>query len=592
MDDNRKYLKKGLWLGIVLCALQKIICFVMYENPRFDDSAYYFIGVAFGIIVLMFLMTDKIKNLFITGFTGLFVLIGIEVVIWIIQLGTLLYGSFGKWLEVYFVGFLGSMAGTAIAIVLVLTTVKFNLFSKREAPVMAHTAKLKLLIYALVSAMGFAYLVLPENAGISVPVFAILQFVCLAFIVPDKKRLWLFIPIFILSLNSFISGNSIWRVPNVIIGIILYSVMFLDFNLFDTTAKFLKNILQSVAEPVAYFDLPFKWAAEANKEKAALVKRILTALAVTIPAIIVLTVILSFADMIFGEGVSNMIEALSHAISFNVAWKLVYGAAVGLYLFGLYSAHLGKRAETPGKPARQGDLIILNSLLTSVLALYTVFMVIQFKYLFAVVQLPFGLSYTDYARRGFFELLFLTGVNIFMILLTVYLTKEKTRSWHKLTKYLCGYLCFATIVLLASSFYRMWLYNADDGLTRMRFLVFGFLIFECIGLLITFFYIFKPKFNILAVYCCVGLTYYLLLNLVPMDYFIAKSQADMYLNGERTSVDYALTLSTDAAPQIERLIGSDADVQAKYYFENHRNFYTSIPQRWQRYNLSVHRAVK
>ena len=101
-------------------------------------------------------------------------------------------------------------------------------------------------------------------------------------------------------------------------------------------------------------------------------------------------------------------------------------------------------AALSAKPAKQGDTLILNILLFAIAAVYTIFAVVQFRYLFAEQTLPYGLTYTEYARKGFFELLFLTGINI----------------------------------LLASSFYRMWLYNEDDGLTRLRFLVFGFLIFE------------------------------------------------------------------------------------------------------------------
>ena len=137
----------------------------------------------------------------------------------------------------------------------------------------------------------------------------------------------------------------------------------------------------------------------------------------------------------------------------------------------------------------------------------------------------------------------------------------------------------------------MWLYNADDGLTRLRFMVFGFLIFEAIGLLFTFVHIFILKFNIIAVYACIALAYYLVLNVVPMDAIIAKDQIDRYFADGRGGVTYVVsTLSADAAPQVARLrniednmIGLDAD----YYFRRLNAEYTSIVPRWQRWNLSV-----
>jgi hypothetical protein len=222
------------------------------------------------------------------------------------------------------------------------------------------------------------------------------------------------------------------------------------------------------------------------------------------------------------------------------------------------------------------------------------FVVIQFRYLFAGVgNLPYGLDFAHYARRGFFELLFLTGLNILLILITVWLTKHQTGKWAKLTKILCCYLCAVTVILLASSFYRMWLYNADYGLTRLRFLVFGFLIFEAIGLIFTFFYIVKPKFNIVAVYLGIGLTYYLLLNVIPMDAIIARDQVNRYFNHGGGGVPYTLTLSADAAPQIARLQNSDDFItrsRADGYFTRNRNRYNHLQQGWRQWNFSVSRV--
>lgn len=217
------------------------------------------------------------------------------------------------------------------------------------------------------------------------------------------------------------------------------------------------------------------------------------------------------------------------------------------------------------------------------------FVVIQFKYLFASGNnLPYGLTYTYYARRGFFELLFLSGLNIFLILITICLIKEQSGKWVKSVKILCCYLCVVTMVLLASSFYRMWLYNADDGLTRLRLLVFGFLISEAIGLVFTFFYIIKPKFNIMVIYSIIGLIYYLILNIIPIDAFIAKNQIDRYFQTGKSGIEYTLTLSADAAPQIARLLESTDDnvkESAKNYFKNN-NYQNDNMTCWQQWNLS------
>ena len=104
------------------------------------------------------------------------------------------------------------------------------------------------------------------------------------------------------------------------------------------------------------------------------------------------------------------------------------------------------------------------------------------------------------------------------------------------------------------------------------------MIFEAIGLMITFFYINKPKFNISAVYLSIGLVYYLLLNLTPIDSLIARNQIDRYFAEQKQGVAYIMTLSPDAAPQIARLLDTEqvdplTKELAQTYFVNLNNRY-------------------
>jgi len=88
---------------------------------------------------------------------------------------------------------------------------------KNIPPVTADFDKSKrrnLLVYLVVSALAFAYLVAPRWTAISVPLFALLQIGFAFFLLPCRKILWLWIPIFILALNAFVSANPMWRMSN------------------------------------------------------------------------------------------------------------------------------------------------------------------------------------------------------------------------------------------------------------------------------------------------------------------------------------------------------------------------------------------
>ena len=147
------------------------------------------------------------------------------------------------------------------------------------------------------------------------------------------------------------------------------------------------------------------------------------------------------------------------------------------------------------------------------------------------------------------------------------------------------------MILLVSSFYRMSLYSAEYGLTRLRFLVFGFLIFEAIGLIFTFVYIARPKFNIIAIYSVIALSYYLLLNVVPMDAIIARNQIDRYFATGGNGIEYVMNLSADAAEQVARLEVSD-NPKTVLQAENFQVRVNLREEGWRQWNLSVARASR
>ena len=51
---------------------------------------------------------------------------------------------------------------------------------------MEKTMRNKLLLYALISAVGLVLLVMTDHAGISVPLFFVLQFACWYWLAPEK----------------------------------------------------------------------------------------------------------------------------------------------------------------------------------------------------------------------------------------------------------------------------------------------------------------------------------------------------------------------------------------------------------------------
>lgn len=585
-----KYFIKGICLGLSLIVVNKI-CGALGKDS-IDSVISLISALSFFAVTTSFLISPRISDLLLCGFVGVFFMFAGEIFLPLHIFWT------DIWFEVYVAGFWGSMAALVVSLILTSKKIKISRYLIKEGEDVENDlsvgSKVKLLAYAVISAIGFAYLVMPQNAGISVPLFAIVQFACLMILVPDRKRLVLFVPIMIMALNCFRSASDIWRVSNFIVSIVLFVCIFIKPEFKKDSFGYFGEVALRIVAPLAVLALPFKWMVELNSSKAPVIKRTIIAVLISVPCVAVLLIVLSNADMVFSIKTNEFLTSIVELVNFHTVFVIACGILAGLYLFGsVYCALIDRQSVRDKKCVTlKGDLLIINILLSVILFVYTLFVAVQFKYLFAGSELPAGLTYTEYARKGFFELLALTGVNLAVILAVVKLGKSCEGKWLILTKSLCHYLCAVTVVLLVSSFYRMMLYTADDGLTRLRLFVMGFLIFEALGLIVTFFYIAKPKFNITLVYVTVALVYYMVLNIVPADNIIAKNQIERYMNNKCDGIDYIFTLSADAVPAMEILLENEIDVQVRSEAMGFIKRVTSsdIPRRWQRYNLSVERA--
>ena len=467
-------------------------------------------------------------------------------------------------------------------------------------PVTGRAVKIAAICYSLFSAAAFSYLVLPQRAGAGILVFVLLQLGAAAWMVRHQKLRWqalfLMLPLVVFGVNAALWSNSIWRIPNFLISLLLLGAFSLSASgeLHIGRIGVWGDILVSAVRPVSLVHLPFRYGIEVCGGKAGMVRRVLLAAAIALPCMLVLAVLLAMADQVFARLLIDGLWAVVRHMRVSVIGKCLLGLAAGLYLCGVMALSCTKpqprmRAAFNWKT----DGLVFALVLSGLLAVYLVFVIIQFRYLFCGAKLPEGLNYTDYARRGFFELFGLTCVNLGLIVVgTRLFGTQKTLAgrWMVICNLL---LCVVTLVLLASSFYRMLLYTWDDGLTRLRLMVFGFLLFEAVGLAITVFYVVRPQYNILAVYAALGLSYYLLLNMANIDGLVAKNQIDRYFRGDNSGIHYVMTLSADAAPQIVRLLQPDhgpVDIdtaqKARQYLEAHYQALHQIPGRWQRGNFA------
>jgi hypothetical protein len=206
-----------------------------------------------------------------------------------------------------------------------------------------------------------------------------------------------------------------------------------------------------------------------------------------LPLLIVFAILFAAADAVF-EVQLRAVFQLPDAAELLVRGVIAVTAG-WLFVGAVCCAWLARSNERQDEPTAAVDghrlgtveALILLGLLD---ALFAAFVAIQAAYLFGGLDTlaASGMTYADYARRGFFELI---GVALLAgaLLLTVdRFVSVRSRAYIASA----GSLIALTGVVLVSALYRLWLYQAAYGWTELRFYALVLIGWLAIGLVVMF----------------------------------------------------------------------------------------------------------
>ena len=119
---------------------------------------------------------------------------------------------------------------------------------------------------------------------------------------------------------------------------------------------------------------------------------------------------------------------------------------------------------------RVGSPFILGAL-APIAILFLAFLLVQSRYLFggrAVVLGTADLSFSEYARRGFFELVAVSAAMLPILLVADWAADQRSREDQRRFRFLARILLVLLTGLLGSALLRMMIYTGEYGLTEQR----------------------------------------------------------------------------------------------------------------------------
>ncbi|MDA0353288.1 MAG: DUF4173 domain-containing protein [Chloroflexi bacterium] len=201
------------------------------------------------------------------------------------------------------------------------------------------------------------------------------------------------------------------------------------------------------------------------------------ALLIAAPLFLIFGALFVAADAVLEAWIRDSLTFNLAAVQRHVAW-LLGGAAVAA---GVIWCGMAPEESTPAGPRladeRRLRALEMGVVLGSLAALFAVFVAIQVQYLFggeAHVQSSTGLTYAQYARRGFFELVAVAALLLPVLLLADW---ARTRDWRSRATFrvLATLLVLLLLAVMTSAFQRLRIYVDAFGLTVTRFYAASFL---------------------------------------------------------------------------------------------------------------------
>ena len=472
-----------------------------------------------------------------------------------------------------------------------------------------------LAVLALIAGLIFDCLFYGKTIGISHPLFVVV-FYCL-FAIAFYKQLsfhvdfgwFLFVPILLLSATFAIYSNPVLMVLNFLLipPLLCLQTTLLVYKREWTGHRFIVHFLGCLLRQVAGMSVKVfleiisarKIATKITSEEHRTFRSVLIGLIISAPLLVVVIALLAEADTVFQTLIANILEPLETVTSIPFTQHVTVVGIITILLFGYLAVVLRVKVEgasaPAGKDAKGWDVIVVATVLAMVNAVYILFCLIQFAYLFGgeenIRSVP-DYTYAEYARRGFFELIVITVINLTILLIGLRFTRTEER-WDRLVLTLRCLLVLCTVIILYSAHLRLKLYEEAYGYTYARIFAHTVIAFLLILFMLTFYKLWRTELPLVKAFAIAALLAYITLNYINVDTIVARKNIDRYIHTGKVDLEYLQELSYDAIPELIRLSytgGEDTTAKQMAVFLREKRSELRSESPWQSYNLSKAKA--
>ncbi|HEU4884442.1 MAG TPA: DUF4173 domain-containing protein [Longimicrobium sp.] len=275
--------------------------------------------------------------------------------------------------------------------------------------------------------------------------------------------------------------------------------------------------------------------------------------ALAVPLLLVFGSLLAAADARFSSllgGFRFDVPALMGHVLFALLVAWIAGGILRTMTLG---------GEQPGPRVNRPESLALGIVEVGMVIglldlLFLAFVIVQLPYFFgtsAVVMQPGTTTFSEYARRGFFELVTVAGLVLPLLLMADWLLRRDKPGHERVFRILAGAQVALLFVIMGSALHRMRLYQGAYGLTELRLYTTAFMLW--LGLVFGWFgwTVLRGRRERFAWGALTtALEALVLLHVVNPDAMIVRVNAGRADAPIRFDAPYAASLSADAVPPL------------------------------------------
>jgi hypothetical protein len=431
-----------------------------------------------------------------------------------------------------------------------------------------------LTLVALALGVAFEVLFYDHPLGVSFPLWVLLSALALLASARLERRefarasLVLLAPLLFFALMVFFRFEPFTVFLNIVFTLVLLALWVRAFRQDQLGAYgWLDLLLALVWVPVEAWIRPWPILAEAQRRvfrgegRGQVALAVVRGLLLALPVLAIFLALLTGADLVFADRVEAALRWLDMERLRDLAGRAMVILFSALFFLGALAVALRDPAERGvygrEEPFLKPFLGLIEALvvLGAVDLLFAFFVGVQFRYVFggeANISAA-GYTYSEYARRGFGELVAVGVLSLGLITLLGWFTRREARGSRRWFNALSALLVAEVGVILTSGLTRLLLYENAYGFTRLR--TYTHLFIPWMGALLVAFLalLILGQLRRFALVVALGASGFVAtLDLINVDGFIVRRNTARLATSGEIDVGYLTRLSEDAVPALAR----------------------------------------